>query len=168
MQVVNVTDEMLKGKNDPDAGHEQLGKYVVFRRWLPGLMLLTAITLVGFLGKSVSPKSELDLISQMANAGDDGAELQLGLAYRDGRFGLSPDAKTGLFWLKQSAASGNAYAEDAVAQAYASGQGTEKNNQLAAQWWRKAIDDGNKDARIHLSESLIKAGHTHQAEKLLM
>jgi hypothetical protein len=34
-------------------------------------------------------------------------------------------------------------------------------------WWKKAMHDGYQDARIHMSESLIKTGHTQEAEALM-
>ena len=119
-------------------------------------------------GTHAKPRDELDWLSRLANNGDAGAQLQLGLAYRDGHYGLTPDAKTGLYWLKQSAAGGNAYAEDAIGSAYAKGEGTEKDVRQAEQWWRKAIKDGDSDARMHLANALIKAGQTKEANQLLM
>ena len=167
MQVINGTREMLHGNNELDNGNAHNRKAIAVRGWLPGVLLIVAVVAISVLGRSANPRAELDGLNQLAKAGDAGAELQLGLAYRDGRYGLNPDAKTGLYWLQQAATSGNAYAEDAVALAYAKGQGTEKNTELASQWWRKSIHDGYPEARVHMSEALIQAGHMHQAEQLL-
>jgi TPR repeat protein len=137
-------------------------------RWLPLMLVVTAVAAAGLLGSPNKSRDELDWLSQLANNGDAGAQLQLGLAYRDGRYGLTPDAKTGLYWLKQSANAGNAYAEDAIGSAYAKGQGTTRDEKQAEQWWRKAIKDGNANARIHLADALIKSGQTREGNRLFM
>lgn len=165
MQLVNCSNEMLHMETTISSG---TASNFSLRRWLPGLLLIGAVIAVSVVGKPDSPRADLDWLSQLANAGDTGAQLQLGLAYRDGLYGLTPDAKTGLYWLNLAADAGNAYAEDAVGEAYAKGQGTAANADLASQWWRKAMHDGNQNARIHLSEALIQSGHLNQAKQLLM
>jgi uncharacterized protein len=149
-----------------DVANGSTGKFTLLH-WAPALLLAAAVAMVSLLGKPDSPKTELHWLNQLSSSGDPGAQLQLGLAYRDGMYGLKPDAKTGLYWLKQSANGGNPYAEDAVGEAYAKGQGTQPNATLANQWLRKAMQDGNPEARVQLSEQLIAAGHLHQAEALL-
>lgn len=165
MQLVNCSNEMLQVENTISAG---AANNLNLRRWLPGLFLIATLIAVSVMGKPDSPRADLDWLSRLANAGDTGAQLQLGLAYRDGLYGLTPDARTGLYWLNQAADAGNAYAEDAVGEAYAKGQGTAANADLASRWWRKAMHDGNQNARIHLSEALIQSGHLNQAKQLLM
>jgi len=119
------------------------------------------------LGSANKPGDELDWLSRLASEGNSGAQLQLGLAYRDGRYGLTADAKTGFYWLDKAAEAGNSYAEDAVAQAYAQGRGTVQDLQAARQWWQKAIAKGNKGARLHLGEELLQEGQVNQAELYL-
>ena len=136
--------------------------------WLPGIILLAVIAAILMFGSPNKPGTELDWLNQLANKGDAGAQLQLGLAYRDGRYGLAPDAKTALHWLQLSANSGNAFAEDALGTAYAKGQGTQANIQSAEQWWRKAIKDGDRSAKVHLANALFKSGQTQEADQLIM
>jgi TPR repeat protein len=138
-----------------------------FSKWFLGAMLATAAVAVILLGSAVSADDEIGWLKRLAESGDDGAQLQVGLAYRDGRYGLTPDVTKEMYWIKRSAESGNAYAEDALGSMYAEGRGTEKNIPIAMKWWKKAMQDGNQDARIHMSESLIKSGHTQEAEALL-
>jgi hypothetical protein len=159
MYLVNRSNEMLH-ENQPDARRLRLG--------VLGLLIVLAIAFVVTAGRSNASPVDLDWISQLANSGEPDAQLQLGLAYRDGRYGLAADPKIGLYWLKQAAQHGNVYAEDAVGVAYARGQGVAPDPLLAKQWLRKAMHDGNDAARIHLSENLIQAGHLHQAEQLLL
>jgi hypothetical protein len=125
------------------------------------------VAAAALLGSANQPGDELDWLSRLAHEGDSGAQLQLGLAYRDGRYGLTPDARTGFYWLDKAAESGNAYAEDAVAEAYAKGQGTVQDLQVAKQWWQQAIAQGDRAASLHLGEELLQEGRVSQAEHYL-
>ena len=96
---------------------------------LPFTLLIAGMIGAGILATSFASTSshatsrEVDWLSQLAHAGNDGAQLQLGLAYREGRYGLQVDAKTGLYWLTAAAKQENGYAADLVANAYATGEG---------------------------------------------
>jgi TPR repeat protein len=167
MQLVNYSKELF---DVTGSTHKVSGK--TERPWLvsnllPVGLLVTAIAASLLLGNHVKSRDELDWLTQLANQGDSGAQLQLGLAYRDGRYGLVPDAKTGLYWLQRSAAGGSAYAEDAIGMAYAKGEGTKQDNGAAEQWWQKAINHGDREARIHLADALIQAGRTDEGNALL-
>ncbi|MGD8938504.1 MAG: hypothetical protein PVJ72_03940 [Gammaproteobacteria bacterium] len=161
MQLVNYFPRMLHTA-------DRLSRTSWLLRGSPIALVAAVIAASTLLGSPNKPRDELDWLSRLANNGDAGAQLQLGLAYRDGRYGLNPDAKTGLYWLKQSAAGGNAYAEDTIGSAYAKGQGIPRDEKQAEHWWRKAIQDGDRDARIHLADALIQAGQTQEANRLLM
>jgi len=138
-----------------------------FSKWFLGGMLAAAAVAVIVLGSSVSADDEIGWLNRLAESGDEDAQLQIGLAYRDGRYSLTPDVTKEMYWIKRSAENGNAYAEDALASMYAEGRGTEKDITSAMKWWKKAMHDGYQDARIHMSESLIKTGHTQEAEALM-
>ena len=161
MQSINFPNDM---SHHDDMANDASGKLL---RWLPGVVLIVAVAAAALLGSSNKPGDELDWLSRLASEGNSGAQLQLGLAYRDGLYGLSADAKTGLYWLELSAQAGNPYAEDAVGSAYAKGQGTEKDLQAAKQWWLQAVKHGNKEARLHLGEELLQEGQVNQAETFL-
>ena len=171
MRLVNCSQQMLHASGPITAPGETAKSAVqntMLLPWLPAVLLVAVVIASAMLSSPAKPRDELDWLSRLANNGDAGAQLQLGLAYRDGRYGLSPDAKTGLHWLKQSAAGGNAYAEDAIGSAYAKGEGTGQDVKQAEQWWRKAIKEGNQDARIHLADTLIQAGQIQAGNQLLM
>ncbi len=135
--------------------------------WLAGIALVMAIATASALVSAQRPHDEISWLSSLATAGDNGAQLEIGLAYRDGRYGLNPDASTALYWLKRSADNGNAYAEASVGDMYAAGTGVSKDPAVAMRWWQQASADGNHEARLHLAEALIKAGDTRQAESIL-
>jgi TPR repeat protein len=164
MYYANCTNELLHESNNPS---QSSSSRITLFHWTPALLLIAAVVAISVLGKADNANSELHWLKQLANEGDSGAQLQLGVAYRDGLYGLKPDAKAGLDWLKQSANAGNAYAEDTLGVAYAKGQGTQANAELANQWWHKAMQNGDQSARVHLSEALISEGHVQQAEQLL-
>jgi TPR repeat protein len=171
MRLVDYSHQMLHASDpiaEPSETAKPVAKTSVFLRWLPGLFLVAMILASVLLGSPNKARDELDWLSRLANNGDAGAQLQLGLAYRDGRYDLTPDLKTAMYWLKQSASGGNAYAENALGSAYAKGQGTERDLKLAQQWWRKAVKDGDPEARLHLADTLIRAGQTQEANQLLM
>jgi uncharacterized protein len=130
------------------------------------IFILIGIVAIGFLlafhDSRVSSNNELDWLSHLARSGDAGAQMQLGLAYRDGRYGLEVDPHTGLYWLTAAAKNGNAYAADAVATAYANGEGTQPNAQQAERWWNIAASEGNANAEQHLASQLLANGNTAQ------
>jgi len=138
-----------------------------FKSWIPPLILLLAIALVSVLGSADKPSDDVKWLNRLADSGNSDAALQLGLDYRDGRMGLPRDPATGLNWLKRSASEGNAFAEDELGKMYANGVGTRKNSSLAMKWWKNAMQDGDPNARLHLSEALIEAGKISQGEALL-
>jgi hypothetical protein len=135
--------------------------------WLPLTILLAIVVIVNLPSSEIKPVDEFSWLNRLASAGDADAQLQVGLAYRDGRYGLNADATKGMQWIKRSAQNGNAYAEYVLGDMYANGQGTGKDQALAFKWWKKAMHDGNHQARVHLIESMVKAGDVQQAETLI-
>lgn len=112
---------------------------------------------------AVPPQREVAWLTQLAASRDPGAELQLGLAYRDGRYGLVPDQQASLHWLTAAGRDGDAYAADLVANSYAIGQGVKPSPQKAVHWWKVAATEGNADAETRLGETLLTEGHNKRA-----
>jgi TPR repeat protein len=135
-------------------------------QWLPLAALAAALTTCVLFASPNAPDQELNLLSRLAHEGDADAQLQLGLAYRDGRYELTPDAVTGMYWLRKAAAGGNAYAEDAVGNAFATGVGTARDIAKAETWWRKSMQDGDREARLHLADALVQTGRIDEANRL--
>ncbi|MGA7978854.1 MAG: tetratricopeptide repeat protein [Chromatiaceae bacterium] len=130
-------------------------------RWLPRALGIGVLAATCALAVSFKSPSEVQWLTDLADGGDAGAQLQLGLAYRDGRLGLTPDQKVSIQWLRMSAGQGNAYAASALGDAYARQAGTSPDAAASAvQWWRKAAQAGNADAQRHLSEALVQRGDT--------
>lgn len=115
---------------------------------------------------TVQPAQEAAWLSHLAKSGDAGAQLQLGLAYRNGRYGLTPDNQTSLRWLTQAADNGEAYAADLAGTAYADGQGTKRDLTAARHWWTLAARGGNAHAARRLGENLASVDPTQASDWL--
>jgi len=121
-------------------------------RLVPVVLAAGALVVAASLSRPVTPLGDADWLARLAESGDVGAQLELGLAYRDSRDGLTADPQTALYWLERAAKGGNAYAADQLANAYAGGDGTAADPRLARHWWQVAAGSGNADARRHLGE----------------
>ncbi|AGA89657.1 Sel1 repeat protein [Thioflavicoccus mobilis 8321] len=146
MHTTQYTEPLTPFQTDTAAGGAN------WLRWTPIVLAAGALAIAGFLGRPVTPLGEANWLAQLAGSGNVGAELQIGLAYRDGRDGLTADAKTAFYWLQRAAQGGNAYAADQLADAYARGIGTAADPDLARHWWQVAAERGNADAKHHLGE----------------
>ncbi|MBF0422103.1 MAG: sel1 repeat family protein [Magnetococcales bacterium] len=110
--------------------------------WGMVAVLFVLLFLVVFRVSTRSDYASLQLITRMAQEGNSDAQLQLGLAYRAGRYGLKQDDKAALHWLERSAEE-LSYAAVLVGDYYAQGQGSEPNPSLARFWWHKAAMAGD-------------------------
>jgi hypothetical protein len=125
---------------------------------IAGLAATGAFTVLAGRTQGVPAQREIAWVEQLANNGDPGAQVQLGLAYRDGRYGLEPNPRTSLHWLIAAGRAGNAYAADLAGKAYATGEGVPRDTQQALNWWQIAAAAGNADAQTCLGESLLASG----------
>jgi uncharacterized protein len=82
-----------------------------------GVTIVAGLVLVFLLkgGLPPSDSQELAWLNRLAVANNPDAQLQLGLAYREGRYGLAPDARAGQYWLEKAARNGEQYAVDLLA-----------------------------------------------------
>jgi uncharacterized protein len=100
----------------PDTTHHDTRQPGRGGRWLA--IAVVAALLLAFLlqgGHPPSDAQETAWLSRLAAAGNPDAQLQLGLAYREGRYGLAPDAVSGRYWLEKAARNGQGYAADLLA-----------------------------------------------------
>lgn len=96
-------DHSRQGPGKPAGTTLQKLLPVLFAGCVLGLVILNAHH------APVTDKEELTLLQSMA-VSDENAQLQLGLAYRDGRLGLKQDPVQADYWLQRSATGGNPYA----------------------------------------------------------
>lgn len=127
------------------------------------LALASAAVLGDGLPHHITSAEQVDLLSDLATHGNVGAQLQLGLAYRDGEFGLAPDKKSAMHWLETAAGNGNTYAANVVGDAYAAGDGVAASVETARKWWSEAGNGGIVAAQRKLGASLIESGDVAQA-----
>lgn len=113
----------------------------------------------------VADAQEINWLTRLAKSGDSGAQLLLGLAYKNGQHGLKPDLNAGFFWLKTAARNGNAYAADIVANHYADNKPSQLQD--AAFWWKNAARAGNANAEVRLGEYMMQQGEDAKAASWL-
>ena len=91
--------------------------------WL-GASIVAGLALVVLLkgGPPPSNAQELAWLNRLATANNPDAQLQLGLAYREGRYGLTPDVRAGQYWLEKAVRNGEEYAVDLLADHPAKGR----------------------------------------------
>ncbi|EXJ16566.1 tetratricopeptide repeat protein [Imhoffiella purpurea] len=125
-----------------------------------GILFMTLIVTSGH-----PPADEAGVLTAMAERGSPGAELQLGLDYRDGRDGLDRDPEASLKWLTRAAENGSAYAADALGKLYAEGVGMAPSADSAERWWLIAARSGNADAQLRLGRQLLEDGRPQEARQ---
>ncbi len=121
---------------------------------LIGGLLLVAFASFGHAGGD-DRQAELALIRQQAAQGDSGDELLYGLALLEGRYGLKPDAREGVAWIRRAARDGEPFAMLALGKSYAEGRGVEKDPVQAVSWWRKAAARGVAEAKYRLAQAYL-------------
>ena len=93
--------------------------------------------------------SDFDRLKARAEAGDDVAQLNLGLTYYEGGEVPKNDVEA-VKWWRRSAGLGNASAQCNLGNAYANGYGVPKDEAEAEKWDRKAADQGDAMAQYNL------------------
>jgi localization factor PodJL len=88
-------------------------------------------------------------LREAANAGDPGAETELGIRYLEGRT-LPRDPKMAARWFEQAAVQGLPIAQYRLAALYEKGTGVTRDVPLARAWYLKAANAGNARAMHNL------------------
>ena len=98
--------------------------------------------------KSVSVSS----LAQRAESGDAQAQLELALAYDEGK-GVPQDAARAVEWFRKAAEQGNARAQNSLGVLYAQGRGVPRDRQEAVRWYKKAAKQGLTEAIYNVAIS---------------
>lgn len=101
---------------------------------------------------------DLAAIRSAARSEHTGAQLLLGLAYLEGRYGLRRDPQRAVYWLRRAARDGQPYAQLRLGELYEQGVGVAADPAHAVYWWRRSAGAGNAQGQLHLGEALL-AGH---------
>ena len=130
--------------------------------YLAGAVVI-GLLLAANMPRRTGDEGERELLQRQAESGSARAQLQLGLAYRDGRYGLARDARDAASWFTRAAASGDDYAAALLGDAYAKGDGVARDPTAARRWWRQAALAGNAHAEASLGRALLvdPAGGAH-------
>lgn len=130
-----------------------------FYRQAAELGCVRAVCIMGMLfyhGKGVPKNESMAFLCMIFSARKNDGEAQyfLGEFYRLG-IGTKPDNKEALYWLQESAASGQRHESQLEAQyrfacMLLHGQGIEPNPEMAMYWFTEAANDGYEPARAHL------------------
>lgn len=136
----------------PPLPHQLRAPYYLAGALVLGLVLLAALP---------HHSNEEASLSQIEwQAGEDNnadAQLLLGLAYRNGSYGLPVDDKRATTWLARAAAGGNAYAAGVLGDAYAQGTGVKADPVRANYWWHQAAQGGDRHGAARLGQA-VSAG----------
>ena len=89
------------------------------------------------------------LLKPLAEAGNQAAQNNLGLLYRDGK-GVPEEYSEALKWFRRSAEQGEAAAQTSLWFMYQEGIGAPQNMSEAAKWYKLAADQGDLTARAAL------------------
>src|SRR5271156_4181087 len=98
-------------------------------------------------------------LREAANAGDPGAETELGIRYLEGRT-LPRDPKMAARWFEQAAIQGLPIAQYRLAALYEKGTGVARDLPLARAWYLKAAKAGNARAMHNLAVMDAEDGGT--------
>ena len=94
------------------------------------------------------------LITKSADAGNVVAMRTLGISYRRDWFKVEELDQKAEKYLRQAAEAGDAIAQTELGIMYREGDRVQKNLELAEEWFKKADDQGNVEARINMAEVL--------------
>ena len=90
-------------------------------------------------------------IETNANKDDAVSQNLLGVIYENGYLNQSEDIEKAIVWYGKSAKQGNGIAENNIGNLYYRGQGVEKNDEIAYQYYKRAVQKNilNKSASIY-------------------
>ena len=132
-------------------------------RNLTATLCLTLAVLLGSAGVSVSQDFQVGLDAArkgdfatalrewtpLAEQGDDAAQFNLGLMYRNG-LGVLQDYKTAMKWFTLAAEQGVADAQTSLGVMYYNGRGVPPDYATAAKWYTLAAEQGVAHAQFNL------------------
>lgn len=116
------------------------------KHWVLACFLLPLVLSACVVG---GVRSSLDDIRVKANQGDPSAQLQLAVAYDQGR-GVAKDPVEAAAWCKKAAEQNYAPAQNCIGSMYQFGQGVTKDYGESVRWYRKAADQGHGEALTNL------------------
>lgn len=105
--------------------------------------------------KELMPEEKFVETKKKAEAGDAGAQFNLGLMYDNGE-GVPKDAAKAVEWYQKAAAQGDASAQNNLGWMYDNGEGVSKDAVKAVAWYQKAAAQDHAEAQYYLGEMYAK------------
>jgi uncharacterized protein len=115
------------------------------------LILASAVFLANAAAQNEPVPSLPDLMKQ-AQAGDAGAQAELGRAYEDGK-GVPQSDELAVEWYRKSAEQGNARAENSLGGLYWGGRGVARDREEAVRWYKRAAKLGLAEGAYNVAIS---------------
>jgi len=122
------------------------------------IVLCLCLTAPGFASDTTPPATaaqpttapSLSDTRAAAERGDAAAQNELGLIYKEGRFGVAKDEVEAVAWFRKAAEQGHAEGQINLAYMYVSGHGVAQDPAQAVSWMRKAAEQGAGEAQVGL------------------
>lgn len=141
----------------PAPGMPKVGRYLI------GVAVLALILGALATHHPADPSIRAQLYQQATDGQSRKAQVELGIAYRDGLYGLVRDPHTAALWFEKAAAAGDAYAAALLGDVYARGKGVQQDDATAMHWWRQAALAGNAHAAAKIGLALMRHAGTPYA-----
>jgi TPR repeat protein len=119
-------------------------------RYFIYLVVLLLLIPIAISAQGIPP----DLLKK-ANAGDAGAQFNLGVSYERGN-GVPQDYKKAVEWYLKAANQGYATAQYNLGVMYYEGEGVPQDYTKAAEWFLKAANQGDTEAQYNLGLTHLK------------
>ncbi len=119
------------------------------------ILLFACLTLVGSGCSQESVGKNIADLKINAEHGDVNAQIELGLAYYEGRE-VPQDKKLAADWFLKAAEQNNISAQHYMGWMYARADGVKKNIEKAIYWYTKAAEQGHVDSQINLANIYMK------------
>ena len=127
---------------------------MTFNKNLSCLLAAVVISLYAT-GIAAATAEEGPFIIQLAERGNEGAQVLLAGMYLRGEGGVARNESEAAKWLEKAALQDNAYAQMKLGDLYENGLGVPKNLALAADWREKAANRGNVRAQELLGQMYL-------------
>ena len=110
---------------------------------------------LGWAGREIDLPAALDWYEKAARKGGGHANWRIGLAYAEGRAGVT-DPGRAVDYFRDSADAGNRNGMTSLGVMYATGAGVERDFAQARHWYEKAIENGGQHALKNLAYMYLK------------
>ena len=102
--------------------------------------------------KDIEKSKNFIKLLETARLGDADAQCELARLYYLGKEGVLEDDKIAFYWFMKSGQQGNGVAQYYIGECYRRGDGVDEDNDKEKEWYQKAADQGDEDAKAALEK----------------